>query len=445
MRVALDTRFRRQDFRVIPVLLPGADPKEHATLPRFLQRLTWVDFRNGIDDNESFRRFVAGIRGVAPGRTENATNGRPSQERWTSRIPRGLLLAAPALVSIAVLIALMNWRVPTRARIDVSVKRAEFTLGGEGWTPILSPIKASFIKVQHFANIRFRPQRFEMADPSQYDLAADAYPGSAWKSVDVGPLVELQGQDETLQPAVGFKRIATLKNAIGAVATVTGKSGSVVTVEVPDSGSGMSLTIAGNQSTVVLTLTEEFELTTNHVKLAGMASLPFKVESSSFRARVLDPKVEVLGGPRQLTLAFALPPETKTLFTGDLKITGIKFTRQDATGAEETAVGRNGEITYPEFPALGKIAVANPDYLDLMPDDVLHVAEIAFSPEQGEFRFSMDGVVRTLGSGPFEFVRDHRLTILQHLWHGHRQALLIGIGLWVFPLTFGVYWIQQRH
>lgn len=76
MRVALDRRARdpSRSFRVIPVLLPGADPADPATLPRFLGRMTWVDFRGGLDDAEAFRRLVAGIRGVPPGR--GASGGR---------------------------------------------------------------------------------------------------------------------------------------------------------------------------------------------------------------------------------------------------------------------------------------------------------------------------------------------------------------------------------
>src|SRR5262245_7111574 len=50
MRAALDERVRNKSFRVIPVLLPGAEPKDEKTLPRFLRRLTWVDFRRGLDD-----------------------------------------------------------------------------------------------------------------------------------------------------------------------------------------------------------------------------------------------------------------------------------------------------------------------------------------------------------------------------------------------------------
>ena len=69
MRVALDrhARDRTRSFRVIPVLLPGADPADPTNLPRFLGRMTWVDFRGGLDDAEAFRRLVAGISGVPPG------------------------------------------------------------------------------------------------------------------------------------------------------------------------------------------------------------------------------------------------------------------------------------------------------------------------------------------------------------------------------------------
>ena len=64
---ALDARTRDKTLRVIPVVLPGANIEDNTVLPRFLRRLTWVDFRAGIENPEAFRRLVAGIRGEAPG------------------------------------------------------------------------------------------------------------------------------------------------------------------------------------------------------------------------------------------------------------------------------------------------------------------------------------------------------------------------------------------
>lgn len=67
MRVALDLRTRGHMLRVIPVLLPGTAMPERAKLPAFLSRLTWVDFRPGLEDSEGFRRLLCGIRGEEPG------------------------------------------------------------------------------------------------------------------------------------------------------------------------------------------------------------------------------------------------------------------------------------------------------------------------------------------------------------------------------------------
>ena len=58
---------REDSFRVIPVLLPGGEERAVEEISRFLRRHTWVDFRAGLDDEEAFLRFLAGIQGKPPG------------------------------------------------------------------------------------------------------------------------------------------------------------------------------------------------------------------------------------------------------------------------------------------------------------------------------------------------------------------------------------------
>ena len=70
MRVALDRRVREKAFRVIPILLPGAKMPDRGELPTFLTRLTWVDFRRGIDEGDAFHLFVCGVTGKPPGRRD---------------------------------------------------------------------------------------------------------------------------------------------------------------------------------------------------------------------------------------------------------------------------------------------------------------------------------------------------------------------------------------
>lgn len=67
MRVALDERTRNRSFRVIPVLLPDATRPVRKELPRFLRRLTWVDFGEGLADEDALQRLIAGVQGLPPG------------------------------------------------------------------------------------------------------------------------------------------------------------------------------------------------------------------------------------------------------------------------------------------------------------------------------------------------------------------------------------------
>ena len=69
MRAAIDKRVRDSGrrFRVIPVLLPGAERAERSSLPTFLVATTWVEFRASLDDADAFHRLVCGIRGLEPG------------------------------------------------------------------------------------------------------------------------------------------------------------------------------------------------------------------------------------------------------------------------------------------------------------------------------------------------------------------------------------------
>ena len=80
MRSAIEERVQDKSRRVIPVLLPGAPDNTSLKLPRFLKRLTWVDMRKGIDDEESFHRLVSGIKGVSPGKTSNKEAALPSED-----------------------------------------------------------------------------------------------------------------------------------------------------------------------------------------------------------------------------------------------------------------------------------------------------------------------------------------------------------------------------
>lgn len=102
IEVALQQQGR--DYPVIPVLLPGSPDREE--IDAFLASLTWVDFRQGIEDPDALDRVVWGITGRRPshpGATKLAENQRSLatwQKRFHIETPRdGDLLAESPVIA----------------------------------------------------------------------------------------------------------------------------------------------------------------------------------------------------------------------------------------------------------------------------------------------------------------------------------------------------------
>ncbi len=72
IRVAIDAQVSNPNPErgIIPVLLPKGEVSD-VTKQLFLARHGWVNFQNGIDDENEFRRFIAGIKSEEPGDLEN--------------------------------------------------------------------------------------------------------------------------------------------------------------------------------------------------------------------------------------------------------------------------------------------------------------------------------------------------------------------------------------
>lgn len=111
MRAALQERVNGSGFRVIPVLLPGALKPDRKQLPRFLSRLTWVDFSGpeGLKDEVAFGRLVAGVRGLAPGRGGGQAPAHGSGAKRQRRKALWIILTALlATASITILIDIVQ-------------------------------------------------------------------------------------------------------------------------------------------------------------------------------------------------------------------------------------------------------------------------------------------------------------------------------------------------
>jgi hypothetical protein len=114
MRSALEARVSNKERRVIPVLLPGAPDSQELKLPRFLTRLTWVDFRSGLNDKNALYRLYCGIQGIRPGtanQEEQQTRGLSLGRRITTQLwrwRRSRKVWIPAIVLLLFVITFLS-------------------------------------------------------------------------------------------------------------------------------------------------------------------------------------------------------------------------------------------------------------------------------------------------------------------------------------------------
>lgn len=81
MRVAIQTRVKDEPcYRVIPVLLPGTTRPKKRDLPSFLRRYEMVEF-GGPDDEQAFKRLLAGILGIPPIQVEGYIEAETNKEK----------------------------------------------------------------------------------------------------------------------------------------------------------------------------------------------------------------------------------------------------------------------------------------------------------------------------------------------------------------------------
>ena len=73
---ALNLQAKNNNFRVIPVILPGGD---RGLVDDFLELRTWVDFKNGLADDHAFHVLTSGVRGVPPGRYSSPKPQHPAE------------------------------------------------------------------------------------------------------------------------------------------------------------------------------------------------------------------------------------------------------------------------------------------------------------------------------------------------------------------------------
>jgi hypothetical protein len=354
-----------------------------------------------------------------------------------------LLLSLPTLsVGVAVVI-LMSWRVPTRIEVDLTLDRAVFTLGGTDSTPILNKLSVQSIAVEKYARVEFSPAKLKVADPAQYIPAEDQYPESAWVSLAVTPPVVIVGEAEVLQPALILDK-APGANSVGILDRVWARAGAEITLEVRGRQSiHLTIKVDHQKSFAILAFHEPFRLMARYGRVGGIDSVPFKADSLTYRAELLEnsPLIEITSQPSSLvlTLTILADKDLEPFSKGGIPVTALHFTRQNPSGAPETTLVKEGVITYPDYPKIEKVSIHPRDFVNLNGLKQFRIEEIALDQERPGMRLLLNGVARSVKTGSGAFPIDRRLTRFDALWHAPRLMALFSLVTWVFPTTVAGY------
>jgi hypothetical protein len=328
--------------------------------------------------------------------------------------------------------------------MELTVNRAVFVIDGLDSKQISNAVGFEDITVEKFARIAFSPEKLEVANPVQYSQAEDSYPESAWTSLMVTAPVVITGEDNALQPAVTLESATPGLLAAGMLDRVWARPGSEVSLEVRGVQT-LSLVIQVNrqESSAFLSFREPFLLFTDFGKVSGITGLLHQADSLTYRAQLPhhNPLVEVTGQPQSLVLILTITPQKFTnLFSkGDISVANLDFTRRNSQGAPESTLVKDGTITYPDYPKIGRVSFKATDFIGLDRLEKFRIEKIDFYSEHKAMHFRLDGIADHVKTGPFQFARDHRLTRFDTLWQNTKLTVLFGVIVWVFPTTVGAY------
>ena len=358
-----------------------------------------------------------------------------------------LLLATPTLVVVIAVLVLMNWKVPTRIQAELTVDRVVFTIGGSNSTLILSQVNFQSVTIGEFASLKLNPRELEVADPTQFS-EEDGYPESAWRPLAVTSPVVIMSEDETLQPSVTVKDSGREPRVIGVLDSVRSNPRSKVTLKVRDSEAiGLTIEVAGQESSSVLILHEPFQLITRFGGITGVEDLPYPGDSLTYRGVLPDhsPEIEIEGYLNSLEWNLTIESgEVKDLFPrGGIPVTTLDFTRLGEGGGRVTSLVEDGEITYPKYPKK-KVSIKSTDFirLDLLEEFQLEKITLGSAGKGIHLRLNGEAGQIEVKSGAFK--EDLRLTRFDTLLQDPRLIVLFSIVVWVFPTTLGAFRLYKE-
>jgi hypothetical protein len=371
---------------------------------------------------------------------------------WWAGIRPLWLMSLPTVIAAAVVIALMQWPISTRIRIELTTERIDFAIEASAAQDhaMLGPLTARILAIEKFATMSFEPQSLEVADPGQYDMDKDDFPDTAWKPLmPASRTITVAPKDRTRHSRITIE--GPNRNGLPAIKVdaVPVSPGSHVTLETRgEKGSGLTIKLPGQQ-TLNVPVREPVKLTIQHAEVRGIAESPFqKQEELTYRIRLPERAswIKVVSQPSGLVISPTLTSEQSEtpLFRG-IATASLDFTRQARAGERsDTPVGGrvsaltgDGRVTFPDYPHLGTISLSKDEALGLERLERFTIQEIALGP--AGMHVAGEGIVSRIRTKTGQIPIQYKLSAFDKLKHHPQLAVLLAIVAWVFPTTLGAY------
>lgn len=357
----------------------------------------------------------------------------PDEKRWYSHFvtPKNLVVTTTLIITII----LMNWRVPTRVQMALTVDRAEFTVGSTSSTRILDAVPFHSLHLENFQTLSFHPQVLEVADPRQYDLQADRFPPSAWRPLPTQGTVTIQPKAHQASSSITFEQPGKEEPSSSRLDPIWVSQGSVVVFERAGfQANTITVQAEGSSNRATLTFSGTIDMVLDAGELMGiMGKPPFPdQESLTYRVRLSssNPSIEIIGNDQSLTLTITSDEGAfQHLFSQDaIPVTQLEFSHQNEVGNRASALVTTTTISYPDFPDIPPASIEPPDFIGLSDLQAFHIKTVQWNPAQPGFHMVLDGIAGHIRSGVEDMPLDHRLTKFDTLWHNPRIHQLLKIG-----------------
>jgi hypothetical protein len=364
---------------------------------------------------------------------------RPEEKSPARRLPNRttlLLLVMPtALIATAALV-LLNWRLPTHIRAELTVRRLVFTVGGADRLALVNSLGLKSLFIEKFNLVKFKPEILTVSPamperPSAPLLASSPQP------------VVIRPKDERFQSSVRFSGGEDRQTYPLAIGDVMAAPSSEVTLETTEDANDLIMRIDGQHSSGNFTTAGLIKVDIDNCEVSGVANQPAEEQSFNLVAKLVrDSSVEFDGQLDSLVLTITVPPErVSSLFPrGSIPVKAIRFEQQSEQGGDVvSSILKEGELWYPGFENVEKRKIVPTDFVSLDGLDKFSIEEVRLDPESKGVVLMLQGVADKITTGTPDFKVDQRLTAYDIVSNSHQMLALFGVCCWAFATSLGAY------